>query len=466
MENNLIDTAIELISFLIANTSWGKKTSCEEMLKLLYEECRELELSLNSADFSSIVEEASDVNMMLAYFFCKLPESNLHDIKSLFKDVANNKNYVSRSNRELYRDLLINYSRLTDLFEGTYKVSALNKCAETIILCTFSLVNNNSRLSNNTPSIDMIFSAVIEKLRRRYPSYFKHTSTSINTNLEEQNWIFGKKIEKDMLYSYCDNPCCEFFKKIGKKNLEIADGHLRCIICRKNISLNSLLLPEQTFKDRRAILENLESHLIRFGQGDLLTPSLYAYYNVDDYIVIISYLLSGNISPSEFTRFFSNKCFVPSETIRDFLRICFCYAFSPEYPNKKPIGCAKKILTYIYNFPETLIDLLKYLRIEGDILLCPLERFSSKYSVSSSWQTDSNQTWEIDLKGKKSIITILLTINNLVASEQVTKIVLKNISNCVCICKFKQIIDYIFINNKYGINCVEIIPIVQPKIKV
>lgn len=460
MENNLIDETIDLISFLIANTSWGQRTSSEEMLKLLYEECRELESSLNSADLRNIVEEAADVNMMLAYFFCKLPESNLYDIKCLFKDASNNKDYLYESERELYRNLLINYKRLTDLFEGTYKISDLNKYAGLMISCTYLMTSKISQLSNNTSFIDMIFSAVIEKLQRRYPGYFKQTLGSTNINSEEQNWTFGKKNEKNMLYSYCDNPCCEFFKKIGKKNLEIADNHLRCKICGKNISLNSLLLPEHTFKERRTILETLESYFIKFGQGDQLAPSLYAYYDIDDYIVIISYLLSGEISPSEFTGFFSSKCLISTEIIRDFLRICFYNAFSLEFPSKKPTECAKKIQTYIYNFPNELIDLLIYLRIDGDILLNPLERFSNKYSINSCWKFDSNQTWEIDLKGKKSIFTILLIIKRLVTSEQVTKIILRNISNCVCICKFKQIIDYIFINNKCGIDCIEIIPLV------
>lgn len=463
MKSNSVSESIDIITYLIDNSSWGKNTTCKTMLQLVYDECRELEMSLSNSDINNIIEETSDVNMMLVYFCYKLPDGRNSQIKKLFLDSVVHANHwadqIKKTNcntEELYRMVLSNYIYLTNVFEDADSaISNIYSAVKKIVIPSLVLVRVKN--NNNPATIDMVFKTISNKLRRRYAVYFKESGETVVSASEDEVWKNEKALEKDFPFLYCNYDGCRCRGKLGGYNIQVKGKVIFCKSCGNVIERNSIVLPQNNSKQRRKTLEEFERNLVNFDNGDTIIVDLYVFNNVEDCIDIFSDLICNSLSLTEFISYFSKKCIVSEGSVERFLCKSFyrTFAFDKDTDGKQRQR-AEALRHYIKQNPTefiNLIELLKLSRNELELILYSAMNYFRKYYHGYYWEKEGSKI-RIDFQKKiRSIFHVLMTLYEIVVSEKnVLEIELINLGNSLLIPNYKNLLNYIFVKGKYGIQ--------------
>ena len=453
MDLDQINKTIDLIAYLISNTIWGQNTSSKNMLKLVYNECRELGMSLSNTDVENTIEEIADVNMMLAYFCCKLPGYKSDDVKDLFRNSAINGKRLSNNGvgtKNFYRMILINYGNLIHVFEESAGRDTQELYKEVGGIVASAITLACTVCPNDLNVISTIFEAISIKLKSRYPAFFRDL-TEAPIFSEEKSWKIAKKREKDKPYIYCSNPKCTYCGKLYSGNIQIISEKATCQSCGTDVNQTSILLPQYSSEVRRIILEDFEKNLRNYCAGDRLVANLYVYRNPNNCIAIFSDLIYHHITLTEFVRFFSVKCAVKICQVKNFLRICFYGTYSFDVTTPQKLSRANAMRGYINNYSAELISLLIELDIgrkdAKKILYPTLSYLANKYPTKCCWNF-SNENLYIDVKGKHTFFSILLIMNEIIQSKRIaTNVIFQNANKNLSTKALEALISYFFIDD-------------------
>lgn len=426
MSSNPIETAVDVIEYLVKETDWGRKTTSREMLCLVYGECRELGEGLLKMDAGNVIEEVADINMMLVYFCCKLPNPDVNAIRQLLEEAAACADRQREENacrgcgiQEEYHEILMDYSSLIHLYEaGSGRISELRDMIFSIAVSSLRLavIKNNGK--RNT--VKKVFETISEKLHVRYAPYFDKQGAAFVS--DEAVWTAGKNREKDMPYFYCGNRECEEYGRFGKLHA-VRDGRkMRCRSCGREIDRSSLFLPDRDSRSRRNLFEELEKGLLSYGKGDTMMIALYTLHHVKDCIDIFSELILNGFPLNAFVGYFSDSCRIPSEITKSFLGKCFYRTFTCGDTDGKQAERAKAVRRFMNRNPAGFLklaedfglskaEILEMISTASDVLRgsCP---------VCNTWYQSSNEII-INLYGKRhSFFQILLILQERMASEK------------------------------------------------
>lgn len=455
----IVEKTIELIASLVNETTWGKITTGREMLKQVYDECCELGIGISNIDKENIMEEISDINMMLIYFCCKLPSANLDTIKNLFweaimfsRDHKKNESYIIKN---IYRKMVHqHYNHLRELYEDVDRTELeIYDEVKAMVVCSLLLAY---MLSNGTArTIDEIFLAITDKLKKRYGLYFESNKESID--VEEDWWKKQKKIEKEMPYVFCQNAKCENYCRLGGKGLIHIQNKLFCKQCGKKIDRRSILMRNRDSQDRREAFEIICDNLVAYYKGDQMIIALYVFNRVNDCLEIFDDLLVNNFPLEALIVYFSNKNTVPQKTVKKFLCKCFYDTFAFNKEDKRKYLRAKSFRFYVIERPKELLRIGKSLGLSKaemqKILFIILEFLKKNYCLSQEWEYTDEEIW-IDLMDKKhNIIWILLEIHEIIMRKKNISIIhIINSKRFINSTGYQELIDYFFVKNEFNIK--------------
>lgn len=453
---------IDMIEYLVSETSWGQNTTCKKMLQLVYIECRELGTGLSNSDIGNILEEISDVNMMLAYFCCKLPHADNDQIKKLFLESVSHvdrvliaKKHMSYDTKELYRKLLLRYFYLTDIYEDKRSsIAEVYGAVKEMSSITLLLAQiNNNRLD----TADIVFNAIKDKLYRRYALYFNKKSINDLDVSEEYVWTNVKRLEKDVPYIYCNNRNCAHYGKLGGTQIKVKGNKMICMKCGNTINEGSKLLPKSNSKKRRDIYEEFEKNLVYYSKGDEIIVHLYVFNRVSDCIDIFTDLICNNLPLEEFILYFSHKCNISREVIKNFLHGCFYQTFAFIDIDKKQMDRANAIQHCINQNPSGFIEFLVDLGLMNNeiekILYTSTSFLGKRYSSMEGCLEFCDTGIQINLQKKSfAFFRVLTIICEIVLKEKVSEIKFINISNHLNFSKYEKLINYFIANEKYDIK--------------
>lgn len=454
-----ITKAVEIIKYLIFNTSWGKRTSSKEMLILISNECKELEFGIVINDIKNVMEEVSDINMMLMYFCFKLQSKSFENIKKLFEEAATEVERISISDlnaKDVYKSMYSGYKQLINKFE--IEQDNFKEMYEIVKIISRDSLSIACIMSNKCKAevINMVFNLIISKLKRRYAPHFKE---QVNKNditfLEEENWNFGKELEKDIPFMYCNNSLCKHYKKVGISNVQFNNDRVICVTCNSIVDREYILLSHLTSKKRRNILEELDNSILKYSKGDDFKPYLYIYNNADDYLDVLIFLVDNIYPLDEFLLFLTKRNNVLLQVVKEFISKCTYNIFIDA---NKVIKGKKREITIRHCINENLSYFLDVLTANGlgrnmikNLIFYSVDCLYSKKDVNIPVIDGKKIT--INLSSRHTVFTVIKEIKNVLddINESIEYICIQNVRQDVKISLNNIIEEYILLNTSVKI---------------